>query len=121
MPEKRFKNNLQKIISGSFLLLLVIVVLLVSYTMIWVARPILIESQQERVESLGNKIVARLSNPIVVAETIAASMASFYTGMAEKKVSIINDMVPDLLNLHGKSHLVAGGGLWPDPFLFYEN
>ncbi|MEA3348465.1 MAG: PAS domain S-box protein, partial [Pseudomonadota bacterium] len=120
MPEKRFKNNLQKIISGSFLLLLVIVVLLVSYTMITVARPVLIENQQERVESLGNNIVARLSHSIVAAETIAASMASFYTGMAEKKVSTINDMVPDLLNLPGKSHLIAGGGLWPEPFLFDE-
>ncbi len=73
------------------MLLLVIVVLVVSYTMIGVARPVLIENQQERVESLGNKIVARLSNPIVAAETIAASMASFYTGMAEKKVSTINE------------------------------
>ncbi|MEA3333395.1 MAG: cache domain-containing protein, partial [Pseudomonadota bacterium] len=120
MPEKLFKNNLQKIISGSFLLLLVIVVLVVSYTMIGVARPILIENQQERVESLGNKIVARLSNSIIAAETIAASMASIYTGMAEKKVSTINDMVPNLLDLPGKLHLIAGGGLWPEPFNFNE-
>ncbi len=118
MSEKQFKNNLQKIISGSFLLLLVIVVLVVSYTMVRVARPVLIENQQERVESLGNKIVAHLSNHIVAAETIAASMASIYTGMSEKKVSTIKDLIPDLFNLPGKSHLIVGGGLWPEPFLF---
>ncbi|MCD6292542.1 MAG: response regulator [Deltaproteobacteria bacterium] len=121
MPEKQFKNNLQKIISGSFVLLLIIVVLVVSYTTIEVARPVLVKNQQERVESLGNKIVARLSNSIVAAETIAISMASIYTGMSEKKVSTISEMVPDLLNLPGKSHLIAGGGLWPEPFLFDKN
>ena len=118
MSEKQFKNNLQKIISVSFIFLLVLVVMVVSYTMIMVARPVLIENQQQRVEALGNKIVAGLSSSIVAAETVASSMASIYTGMAEKNAAIINDIVPDLLNLPGKFHLIAGGGLWPEPFLF---
>lgn len=112
---RRFKNNLQKIIFASFLFLLVIVVLVVGYTVIRIAQPVLIKNQQQMVELLGNRIVADLSGPITAAKTIAVSMASLYTGMPEKDASMIKRMVPHLFNLQRKFSLIAGGGSGRNP------
>ncbi len=118
MAEKQFKNNLQKIISVSFFFLLIIVFLVVCYTMMTIAQPLLLKNQQERVESLGDQIVAQLSGSIVMAETIAASIANVYTGMPEKDAVILKKLIPDLIDLPGTAEFIAGGGVWPEPFSF---
>jgi len=118
MSERQFKNNLQKIISTSFFFLLIIVFLVVCYTIITIAQPLLFKNQQERVEALGFQIVAQLSNSIVMTETIAASIANVYTGMAEKDTTVLKNLLPDLLDLPGTSKFIAGGGVWPEPFMF---
>ncbi len=118
MTEKQFKNNLQKIISASFFFLLIIVFFVVCYTMMTIAQPLLLKNQQERVESLGDQIVAQLSNSIVMTETIAASIANVYTGMPEKDVAVLKNLIPDLIDLPGTEKFIAGGGVWPEPFMF---
>jgi len=118
MTEKKFKNNLQKIISASFFFLLIIVFFVVCYTMMTFAQPLLIKNQQERVEALGYQIVAQLSNSIVMTETIAASIANIYTGMPEKDAVVLKNLLPDLIDLPGTSKFIAGGGVWPEPFMF---
>ncbi len=118
MTEKQFKNNLQKIISVSFFFLLVIVFMVVCYTMMTIARPLLLKNQQERVESLGDQIVAQLSNSIVMTETIATAIANVYTGMPEKDAAVLKKLVPDLLDLPGTADFIAGGGVWPEPYMF---
>ncbi len=121
MIEKQFRNSLQKIISVSFFSLSVIVFLVVCYTLIVVARPLLVESQQERVELMGNKIVASLSNSIVATETIALAIAKVYTSMTDKSAATIRQIIPGLLDLPGTSNIIAGGGVWPEPFHFSKN
>jgi len=118
MVEKQFKNNLQKIISASFFLLLIIVSFVVCYTMMTIAQPLLIKNQQERVEALGYQIVAQLSNSIIMTETIAASIANVYTGMPEKDAAVLKGLLPDLIDLPGTAKFIAGGGVWPEPFMF---
>lgn len=118
MIEREFKNNLQKIISTSFFFLLIIVFLVVCYTMMTIAKPRLLETQQEQVESLGDQIVAQLSSSIVMTETIAASIANVYTGMPKKSAVILKKLIPDLIDLPGTAEFIAGGGVWPEPFSF---
>ncbi len=118
MIEREFKNNLQKIISASFFFLLIIVFFVVCYTMMTIAQPLLIKNQQERVEALGYQIVAQLGNSIVMTETIATAIANVYTGMEEKDAAVIKKLIPDLLDLPGSEKFIAGGGVWPEPFMF---
>lgn len=121
MVEKQFKNSLQKIISVSFFFLLIIVFLVVCYTMMTIAQPLLIKNQQERVEFLGDQIVAQLRNSIVKTETIAASIANVYTGMTVKDSVVIKHLIPDLIDLPGTAKVIAGGGVWPEPFMFSKD
>ena len=121
MSEKQFRNSLQKIISVSFFSLSVIVFLVVCYTLIVVARPLLIKGQQKQVELLGNKIVANLSHSIVATETVAAAIASVYTGMADKSAATIKQIVPGLFDLPESANIIAGGGVWPEPFHFSKD
>jgi len=121
MVEKQFKNSLQKIISASFFFLLIIVFFVVCYTMITIAQPLLMKNQQERVESLGDQIVAQLRNSIVRTETIADSIANVYAGMSEKNAGVLKKLIPNLIDLPGTAKVIAGGGVWPEPFMFDEN
>ncbi len=118
MTEKQFENNLQKIISVSFFFLLIIVFMVVCYTMMTIARPLLLKNQQERVESLGNQIVAQLSNSIVMTETVATAIANVYTEMPEKDAAVLKKLIPNLLDLPGTADFIAGGGIWPEPYMF---
>jgi len=86
--------------------------------MMTIAQPLLIKNQQERVEALGDQIVAQLSNSIVMTETVAASIANVYTGMTEKDAAVLKKLLPDLIDLPGTAKFIAGGGVWPEPFMF---
>ncbi len=104
-------------ISWSFFALLSVVIILVFYTLQHIAKPILIEEHKRRIEETGNKIIAELGKNASIAETLAATIANFGES-SDKNPETYMKVVPLLLDLEESGNLIAGGGIWPEPFSF---
>ncbi len=115
MPEPRFKHTIQVFIPVSFLLLLLAVVAVVIYTTHDVIKPVLLQERTYNIRETGKSIVSRFGNMLVQAETAATSIA-YSANYLYPDRKAIKRAIPGILNLDGLMNLVAGGGVWPEPF-----
>ncbi len=115
--EKTFKNYFQKFISTIFLAIIIVTFLVAFFTIKKIAYPILLKKEQENILNIGKSIVLELENKIKNAETLSLDLASIYK-VLDKKNSIFMKVIPNILNLPGYENIIAGGGIWPEPYTF---
>ena len=117
MQNKNFKNNIQHIISLTFLFIIIISCFVTYITIKKIAYPIFLKKEQQEITNTGISIIAKLQNKIKNAETLSISEANIYK-VLEKKNSVFMKVIPRLLNLSGYENIIAGGGVWPEPYTF---
>lgn len=111
------KNKLRILISISFLVLSIIMLSSIVIIVNRIGKPLLIEENNHLLEQYGNKIVAVLGQEILMTESLTASLANLGESL-EYDVNTYKKIIPHLLNLEGYSDLIAGGGIWPEPYVF---
>lgn len=112
-----YKSKLRLLISISFLVLSIIILSSIVIIVNRVGKPLLIEENNHLLEQYGDKIVALLGQEILMTESLTATVAHLGESL-EYDASTYKRTLPHLLNLEGYSDLIAGGGIWPEPYAF---
>ncbi len=114
---KHFKNRLQTLISLSFVLLMGIVIASTTYVLQGIAKPLLVKENNRLVEQLANKIVSDLEQQISMTEALTTALANLGETL-EHDVPTYMKLIPEIMNLEGLETIIAGGGIWPEPYMF---
>lgn len=78
----------------------------------------LLEDQVFKQEQLaGHTMVARLNNRITRIESITRSLANL-AEILPREDQLHQSILPQMINLEGTESFIAGGGVWPEPYLF---
>ncbi len=117
MKQRKFKNRIQNSISLTFLIIILVSCIVTYFTIKKIAYPILLKKERESIQNIGNSIVLELRNKIKNAETISLSIANIYNSLPKKR-EIFMKVIPDFFNLPGYKSIIAGGGVWPEPYTF---
>jgi diguanylate cyclase (GGDEF)-like protein len=71
----------------------------------------------EKLADAGHAVVAELNSRVVMSTTLVTSMAKIATALPAEDALLFSS-IPSLMNQKGYSHLIAGGGVWPEPFKY---
>ena len=116
-PPLRWQDSLQFRISISFVVLFLVVVGAVVGTIQTVGKSLLIEDNYRLVESTGNKIVSGLGQVVSLAESLTGALANLGETL-EPDADEYKRIIPHIMNYEEHEFLIAGGGLWPEPYVF---
>ncbi|HSH02371.1 MAG TPA: ATP-binding protein [Anaerolineae bacterium] len=119
-PPIRWYNSIQFRLNLSFIILLILLVLTIILILQTVAQRRLITENYRLVELNGNRIVSNLGQLITQAESLASTLANLGETL-EPNHDTYRQIIPHLMNQEGSEHLIAGGGIWPEPFQFDPN
>ncbi len=89
----------------------------VTYVLQGVAKPLLENENNRLVKHLANKIVSDLEQQISMAETLTAAIANLAETL-EHDVATYKRLIPKIMNLEGREPIIAGGGIWHEPYMF---
>jgi len=91
-----------------------------AYSIERIIQPLLEKETIKLGVSLGNKMVADVRGNLLVAKTLAVSLANIASQLpADEKIH--KTLIPQVFNADVLKHFIAGGGVWPEPFLFDNN
>ncbi len=79
--------------------------------------PLLEQETTKLVIRAGNAMVSDVNEKLVVAKTLAVSLASI-VGQLPQDEALYKDLIPHIFNTAELKDFIAGGGVWPEPFLF---
>lgn len=82
--------------------------------------PLLVQQNKELHRQIGENIVAELDYQFIQAETLAKDIANLME-ILPPDYDLVRSTVPKLLDLESMRGVIAGGGVWPEPYTFYEN
>ncbi len=114
---KHYRNWLQLSLTFGFFFLLAIVTVGVSAIVNLLGKPLLIRENQRLIESSGNKIVSDLLQHVQMTEALTATLAAAGT-VLEPDEEKYKTAIPAIMDFKGHEALIAGGGLWPEPYTF---
>lgn len=101
---------------GLFLMFLILVGS--NLWLIWVkGLPLLIQQSKDLNTQIGENIVAELNQQFKQAEALTKDLANLSESLP-KESNIIHRVVPHLLDMESMRNVIAGGGIWPEPFQF---
>lgn len=80
-------------------------------------RPLLEEQVLIQEQQAGQTMVARLNNRIARIESITRALANLAENLP-KEDQLHRSILPQVINNEGSESFIAGGGIWPEPFLF---
>jgi len=118
MQRRPNQFRIKQLISGSFIAIFFAFALLIFLVLQFIARPILLKENDKIIQQFGEKIVLHVKDKIHTTETIATSMASLGE-ILDFNEEVFRLALPALMNSKDDfTDIVAGGGIWPEPFAF---
>jgi PAS domain S-box-containing protein len=105
-----------KIVAG-FILFSLALGLTVLLVMQVTGKRLLVAQNYRLVEETGNGIVLRFGTHLAKVETLVQSLAQVSESLAPSD-PMYRTALPDMMMDTGQESLVAGGGVWPEPFAF---
>ncbi|OHB43971.1 MAG: hypothetical protein A2Y13_06940 [Planctomycetes bacterium GWC2_45_44] len=100
-----------------FLLLFAVLVASIVLVMKRVGKVRLEQQAYRLVTQTGNTIVADVYSRTVFAESLAKSLANLGE-LLPLDVETYMTTVPNVMNVAGSESFIAGGGIWPEPYMF---
>lgn len=98
--------------------LLIILILAVSSTVVWLkGRPLMIELGLRSQVQLGQNVALALEQELAEIAGITRSMAALSTALPHDSETFQRS-IPPILNQLGPDSVIAGGGIWPEPYAF---
>lgn len=103
------------------LIILIAAIVWASISLIWIkARPQIAEIGDQSQMLLGQSVALALDHQFSQVAGIARSLAAIGESAAGDEQAIFN-YVPTILDQMGRDGLVAGGGIWPEPYAFSKD
>ena len=117
LPPIRWRKSLHfKFLIAQLVLLLFVIGGTVAVIFV-VERAVLVKQSHDLAEQVGHSVVYNLESRLAQAETLTISLAEI-GGSLEKNADLFHEIIPRLLDFEPINPLVAGGGIWPEPFAF---
>ena len=113
----RWWNKLQFRLPLVFVICLVIFLVLASLLIQTEARKTLEQREWQRIELSNRAIVEALQHKTTVASSLAYAMASAASSLPSDN-QIYHTVFKNLFKDAPRQHLLAGGGIWPEPYQF---
>jgi PAS domain S-box-containing protein len=101
----------------SFLILFIIMIISTAVIIELFGRPLIEKTIQNVIIQTGNQVVTELGQSITLAEALTHSLASS-ASVLETDSTLYKAIIPALMNITGQKSLIAGGGIWPEPYKF---
>ena len=113
-------NSIRLKLGLGFISLTIILMAIMAFVLHVQLRTEIEEQSFQAVENSGNRITAEILRQLSVAKTIANSIAN-HSKLENYDEQRSKDVIPSLIDIAGTRHIIAGGGLWPEPFTFNPN
>ena len=110
-------NSLQFKIPAVFIVSFFLILIAVVVVFSTIGKRMLDKQAYEQVILSGQNIVSELGNRVALAESLALALANIGEQLP-KQEDITADMVRHALDYQGTESFIAGGGIWPAPYLF---
>lgn len=99
----------------------VILVMLANYYVTQTrGREVIVEQVNKLNTKIGEAIVLKLNERLSATESLTTSLANLSL-LLPKDESMFRRVMPNLIENAGMKNLIAGGGIWPEPYAFDEN
>ena len=113
----KWNNSLQFRVLALFLLMFFLIFLLVLTLAKTVGEDLIQGHAYQKLENAGHAVIAELNSRVVMSTTLVTSMAKIAAALPAEDALLFSS-IPSLMNQKGYSHLIAGGGVWPEPFKY---
>lgn len=114
----RWNNSIRLRLAIGLVVLLLLLSAISMAIIWWRALPMLLEQRQELNDQIGTSLVQSLQQQFSQAEAISRAMARLAEVLPHDD-QLIRNTVPALLDNIEMGDLIAGGGLWPEPYRFH--
>lgn len=100
-------------------LLVVLVIMLTAVLAVLYARgyELLLERERELAKRNAEQLASEVNRELAVAEGLAAALTKLAENLP-KDDTLWMRLLPQVINIDGRSDLIAGGGVWPEPYRF---
>ncbi|MDQ7091520.1 MAG: hypothetical protein Q9M50_12955 [Methylococcales bacterium] len=115
-----FQKSLLFKIPAVFVILLLLTASLLFMILNTVGKELLQEEMNEEVRLTGIRIINRLDEQISHAEVLAISLAKISEKLPTDS-TLHQQLLPNLINYNNAQDFIAGGGIWPEAYLFEKN
>jgi signal transduction histidine kinase len=115
-----FQNSLLFKIPFLFVSLLLLTASLLFITINTVGKELLQEEMYEEVRLTGIGIINRLDEKLAHAKSLAISLANLAEKLPTDSI-LHQQLLPNLIDYNHSKDFIAGGGIWPEPYLFEKN
>jgi len=100
-----------------FFIIMLAMLVVSAYSINEIIKPLMEKEALKVGISAGNQMVTDVSGKLLVAKTLAVSLANISSQLPENE-ALHKRIIPQVFNAKGLKGLIAGGGVWPEPFLF---
>ncbi len=115
--EIKWFNRLHIRILAIFVVLFALIMLMI-LSIVKILGANLIEQQSYlKLENAGHLVISKLENRTVEAASLAAAMAKIAAELPTNNRSF-EKLIQQVIDHQGSAHLIAGGGVWPEPYKF---
>jgi len=91
-----------------------------SYSIDRIILPLLEKETAKLVVRAGNEMVSEVMGQLTIAKTLTVSLANIASQLPNDELTH-KLLIPQIFNSGELKNFIAGGGVWPEPFLFDEN
>jgi len=88
-----------------------------AYSIDRIILPLLEKETTKLVVRAGNEMVSEVSEKLTIAKTLTVSLANLASGLSNDELTH-KRLIPKVFNSSELKNFIAGGGVWPEPFLF---
>jgi len=119
-------HNMPLSSSLAFRIPLIFIVILVFFVgafllvMEFKGKPLILDLSNQRMKQTGESIVAQLGKRIELTESLVTAMANAAETLPQD-VEVHKNVIHSIVNYEGTEHFIAGGGVWPEPYLFQKD
>jgi len=114
---KRYAGSIQGRFLVGFLLVLMVLTGTTSLVVATQLRPLLVNKNVEIANQTGAAMVVELGQRIAMAETLAQAIAHAAENLPLDE-EMFHQIIPNMFEFEGLGAIIAGGGVWPEPYLF---
>jgi signal transduction histidine kinase/CheY-like chemotaxis protein len=101
----------------AFIIIVLLFILSFLLVMEFKGKPLLRDLTDKRIKQTGESIVAQLGKRIELTESLVTAMANVGETLPNDEATY-RSVIPNLINYEGTENFLAGGGIWPEPFMF---
>ena len=110
-------NSLQFRVLAIFLGMFILILLSILAIARTIGEDLIRDQAYQKVSRAGKDVVTELEKRTATASALVNSMARLVTAQYQEN-AINRDAIPPLLGIYDPKSLIAGGGIWPEPYVF---